>query len=77
MASGKPVDAVIAADAFTSLAVYNVLRKHNIAVPEQVSIISFDTAIKRIGGFQNQRQENISLIPFRYGRSICSITFQE
>ena len=33
--------------------------------------------IKRIGGFQNQRQENISLIPFRYGRSICSITLQE
>ena len=29
------------------------------------------TAIKRIGGIQNQRQENISLIPFRYGRSIC------
>lgn len=45
MASGKPVDAVIAADAFTSLAVYNVLRKHNISVPEQVSIISFDNLI--------------------------------
>lgn len=45
MASGRPVDAVIAADAFTSLAVYNVLRKHNISVPEQVSIISFDNLI--------------------------------
>ena len=45
MASGRPVDAVIAADAFTSLAVYNVLRKHNIAVPKQVSIISFDNLL--------------------------------
>lgn len=45
MTSGNPVDAVIAADAFTSLAVYNVLRKHNVAVPEQVSIISFDNLI--------------------------------
>jgi len=45
LASGRPVDAVISADAYTSLAVYNVLRKHNISVPEQVSIISFDNLI--------------------------------
>ena len=45
MASGKPVDAVIAADAFTSLAVYNVLKKHDVSVPEQVSIISFDNLL--------------------------------
>ena len=45
LTSGKTVDAVIAADAFTSLATYNVLRKHGIQVPEQVSIISFDNLI--------------------------------
>ena len=45
MASGKLVDAVIAADAFTSLAVYNVLKKHDVSVPEQVSIISFDNLL--------------------------------
>ncbi len=45
LSSGKPVDAVIAADAFTALAVYNVLRKHNFLVPEQVSIISFDNLL--------------------------------
>ncbi|MBQ9300506.1 MAG: LacI family DNA-binding transcriptional regulator [Clostridia bacterium] len=45
LSSGKPVDAVIAADAFTSLAAYNVLRKHGYAVPEQVSIISFDNLL--------------------------------
>lgn len=42
---GKVVDAVISADTYTSLAVYNVLRKHNLRVPEDVSIISFDNLI--------------------------------
>ena len=45
LTSGKPVDAVIAADAFTALASYNVLKKHHFSVPEQVSIISFDNLI--------------------------------
>ena len=45
LTSGRPVDAVIAADAFTALASYNVLKKHHYSVPEQVSIISFDNLI--------------------------------
>lgn len=39
-------DAVIAADAFTGLAVYNVLVKYNISVPQQVSIINFDNLLR-------------------------------
>ena len=45
LAGGCAVDAVIAADAYTSLAVYNVLIKRGYKVPEQVSIISFDNLI--------------------------------
>ena len=45
LSGNHPVDAVIAADAYTALAAYNVLKKHQIKVPEQVSIISFDNLI--------------------------------
>ena len=40
------LDAVIAADAFTGMAVYNLLVKQNISVPEQVSIINFDNLLQ-------------------------------
>jgi len=39
------VDAIITADAYTALAVYNVLTSHGFKVPEQVSIINFDNLL--------------------------------
>lgn len=39
-------DAVIAADAFTGLAVYKQLMEHNISVPQQVSIVNFDNLLR-------------------------------
>ncbi|MBR1709229.1 MAG: LacI family DNA-binding transcriptional regulator [Clostridia bacterium] len=45
LSSGKEVDAVIAADAFSALAVYNVFQKHGIKVPDKASIISFDNLL--------------------------------
>ncbi len=41
-ASTKDVDAVITADAYTSLAVYNALIERGLKVPDDVSLISFD-----------------------------------
>ena len=45
LSNGKKVDAVIAADAFSALAVYNVFQKHDVKVPEEASIISFDNLL--------------------------------
>ena len=41
----RDVDAILAADAYTSLAVYNALTENGFRVPEDVSLISFDNLI--------------------------------
>ncbi len=46
MLDEKPCpDAVIAADVYTGLAVYGVLKERQIAVPRQVSIVNFDNLL--------------------------------
>lgn len=43
--SGKPIDGILAGDAYSSLAIYNALNEHNYQVPEDIQIISFDNLI--------------------------------
>ncbi len=45
MKSKKEVDAILCADAYTAIAVYNVIRQYNLEVPTDISIINFDNIL--------------------------------